>query len=111
MDDAESELSALMTERLAHGQAALWLSESLILALINTGVVDKDLMLEAIDVVIAAKRGEALGGSEPEIATASVALLASISVSIAAAKASAVADGDARRPRRRPRRKTAATMR
>lgn len=110
MDDAESELSALMIERLAQGHAALWLSESLILALIDTGVVDKDLMLEVVDGVIAAKRGQALGGRDPEIATASVALLAAISTSIAAAKAAPAAAGNLHRTRGRSRRKTAAAQ-
>jgi hypothetical protein len=64
-----------MTEHLAEGQAALWLSESLILALINAGIVEKDRILEAVDVVIAAKRAMAISGQEPEIATASIALL------------------------------------
>ena len=106
MDERSIDRTAIMNERLAEGQAALWLSESLILAMIDCGIMDKDRMLEAVDVVIAAKRGMAIGGNEPEIATASIALLASISASIAAAKAAPPQEGEARpqrRPRRRPR--------
>ena len=104
MAEPRTDLSAVMIERLAEGQAALWLSESLILALINSGVVEKDRVLEAIYVVIAAKRSMAVEGREPEIATASIASLASISASIAAATGKP--DGaDPVRPRRRASRK------
>lgn len=108
MDEPSIDRTAIINERLAEGQAALWLSESLILAMINSGIMDKDRMLEAVDVVIATKRGMAISGSEPEIATASIALLASISASIAAAKGPPPQQaGEARRqrrPRRNPRR-------
>lgn len=106
MEEPSLDRTAIMNERLAEGQAALWLSESLILALINSGVIDKDRMLEAVDVAIAAKREMAIGGSEPEIATASVALLAAISASIAAAKVSPRQQAAGiRPPQRRSRRK------
>jgi hypothetical protein len=105
MHEPSIDRTALINERLAEGQAALWLGESLILTLINTGVLDKDRMLEAVDVAIAAKRAMALGGREPEIATASIALLASISASIAAAKGDAPKRTATARPQRRPRRK------
>jgi hypothetical protein len=104
MEQPAIDRTAIINERLAEGQAALWLGESLILALIDAGVLDKDRMLEAVDVAIATKRGMALGGSEPEIATASIALLASISASIAAAKV-APQTKDGAQPLRRPRRK------
>lgn len=104
MAEPSIDRTSIMDQRLAEGQAALWLSESLILALINSGVLDKDSMLEAVDVAIAAKRGMALSGSESEIATAAIALLASISASIAAAKDKPPKTAAAR-PQRRPRRK------
>jgi hypothetical protein len=104
MEEPSIDRTAIINERLAEGQAALWLGESLILALINSGILDKDRMLEAVDVAIAAKRSRALGGSEPEIATASIALLASISASIAAANAPPQKTERAR-PQRRQRRK------
>ena len=105
MEEPPIDRTAIVNERLAEGQAALWLGESLILAMINSGIMDKDRMLEVVDVVIAAKRGMALAGSEPEIATASIALLASISASIAAAKGSTPPVTGGERPPRRPRRK------
>jgi hypothetical protein len=101
MAEAPTDRSPVMTEHLAEGQAALWLSESLILALINAGIVEKDRILEAVDVVIAAKRAMAISGQEPEIATASIALLASISASIAAAKGGPGEAPKMSRPRRR----------
>lgn len=100
MEEPPIDRTALINERLAEGQAALWLGESLILTLINSGVLDKDRMLEAVDVAIAAKRGKALGGSEPGIATASIALLASISASIAAAGSPPQKTDPVRRQRR-----------
>src|SRR5436309_12662622 len=68
-------------------QAALWLSESLILALLEAGLLDADTILEAIDIVIAAKKTK--GGEDPEQVRAAVTKLASISASIAAAKTTA----------------------
>jgi hypothetical protein len=105
MEEPSIDRTAITNERLAEGQAALWLSESLILALINSGVVDKDCMLEAVDVAIAAKRGKALGGGDSATATASIALLASISASIAAAKGNPPPKTHTpqRRARRKPR--------
>ena len=45
--------------RLGEAQAALWLSESLILALLEANLLNTDTILEAIDIVIAAKRPKA----------------------------------------------------
>ena len=69
----------------AEAQTALWLTESLILALINAQILDKDSVLEAVDVVIAAKRTAASEGRDPEREHRAVTLLSSISASIAAA--------------------------
>ena len=73
---------------LGEGQAALWLSESLILALLEANLLNTDTILEAIDIVIAAKKAKA-AGSDPNISRAAVTQLASISASIAAAKVTA----------------------
>src|SRR5947209_11695977 len=67
-------------------QAALWLTESLILALLEANLLDTDTILEAIDTVIAAKRAKAAEGSERDVAQAAITHLASVSASIAAAK-------------------------
>jgi hypothetical protein len=72
---------------LGEGQAALWLSESLILALLEANLLNTDTILEAIDIVIAAKKAKA-AGSETDVSRAAVTQLASISASIAAAKVS-----------------------
>ena len=53
-------------------QAALWLSESLILALLEANLLDTDTILEAIDIVIAAKKTKA--GEDPEQVRAAVIL-------------------------------------
>ena len=74
---------------LGEGQAALWLTESLILALLEANLLDTDTILEAIDTVIAAKRAKAAEGSERDVAQAAITHLASISASIAAPKVTA----------------------
>jgi len=48
--------------RLGEAQAALWLSESLILAMLEANLLDTDTILEAIDIVIAAKKSQSSGG-------------------------------------------------
>jgi hypothetical protein len=74
---------------LGEAQAALWLSESLILALLEANLLNTDSILEAIDIVIAAKKATAVEGSDANVARAAVTQLASISASIAAAKVAA----------------------
>lgn len=84
-------------------QAALWLSESLILALLESNLMDAETILEAIDIVIAAKQTK--GGEDPETIRAAVTQLASISASIAAARNAATptsARRDGRTPRKTP---------
>lgn|SRR5262249_10240116 len=78
--------------RLGEAQAALWLSESLILALLEANLLDADTILEAIDIVIAAKKTKIAEGGETEEARAALTHLASISASIAAAKAGGASD-------------------
>jgi hypothetical protein len=74
---------------LGEAQAALWLSESLILALLEANLLNTDTILKAIDIVIAAKKATAVEGSDANVARAAVTQLASISASIAAAKVAA----------------------
>ena len=87
-------------------QAALWLSESLILALLDANLLDTDTILEAIDIVIAAKKAKADAGCDPDVSRAAVTQLASISASIAAAKTAAAPAGAKRRRRARQKRAT-----
>jgi hypothetical protein len=68
---------------LAAGQAALWLSESLILALVDRKILDQERVIEAVDIVIAAKRALVAEGGNQDIERAALGLLASISTSIA----------------------------
>jgi|SRR5579863_10018354 hypothetical protein len=84
MADDNEERPRLAITRLAEGQAALWLGESLILALIDADILDKERMLEVLDVVIAAKRAMAAEGRDTDIEQASAGLLAAISTSVAA---------------------------
>jgi hypothetical protein len=74
---------------LGEGQAALWLGESLILALLEANLLKTDTILEAIDIVIAAKQAKAVENSDRDVSRAAVTQLASISASIAAAKTAA----------------------
>ena len=71
---------------LAEGQAALWLTESLILALLEANLLNTDTILEAIDIVITARKAKASEGFEPDVSRAAITQLATISASIAAAK-------------------------
>jgi hypothetical protein len=75
------------TALFAEGAAALWLSESLILALLEANLLNTETILEAIDIVIAAKKAKADDGRHPDVSRAAAAQLASISASIAAARA------------------------
>jgi hypothetical protein len=93
---------------LGGGQAALWLGESLILALIEANLLNTDAILEAIDIVIAAKKAKAEAGGHPEISLAAATELASISASIATARA-APARAKPRRARRPRSRSTSVT--
>src|ERR1700722_12236106 len=86
MVDRLSERGDDETMLLAQGQAGFWLSESLILALVEGGVLDKDRVLEAIDIVIAGKQAGAAEGGNPEIERAAVALLSAVSTSVAAVR-------------------------
>src|SRR6195256_6659564 len=85
-------------------QAALWLSESLILALLEANILDTDTILEAIDIVIAAKKAKTAESPDADVSRAAVTQLASISASIAAAKTDAAPAGVKRRRRARPKR-------
>jgi hypothetical protein len=82
----------------------LWLGESLILALIEANLLNTDAILEAIDIVIAAKKAKAEAGGHPEISLAVATELASISASIAAARVvpARAKRRRGRRPRSRP---------
>ena len=84
---------------LGEGQAALWLGESLILALLEANLLNTDTILEAIDIVIAAKKAKPAPGSDPDVSRAAVTQLASISASIAAARS--IPSGAKRRRRAR----------
>jgi hypothetical protein len=104
MSDRLPEKDNEILELLGGGQAALWLGESLILALIEANLLNTDAILEAIDIVIAAKKAKADAGCDPDVSRAAATQLASISASIAAAKAApaGVRRRRGRRPRSRP---------
>src|SRR3977135_1052198 len=74
---------------LGEGQAALWLGESLILALLEADLLKTDTILEAIDIVIEAEKAKSADKNHPDMSRAAVTQLASISASIAAAKVAA----------------------
>jgi hypothetical protein len=70
---------------LAEGQAALMIAESLLLLLVETKLVDKERLVDAIETVIAAKRSMIADGTAPEVSAAAVGLLSSIANSLTAA--------------------------
>jgi hypothetical protein len=82
---------------LGEGQAALWLGESLILALLEANLLKTDTILEAIDIVIEAKKAKSAEEKQPDLSGVAVTQLASISASIAAAKVAAASPAEAKR--------------
>jgi hypothetical protein len=74
------------TKYLAEGQAGFWLMECLLLALVESGVVEKDRLLEIVDSVIEAKRATAAQSADPSVPQATVALLSSLANSLQAAE-------------------------
>lgn len=90
-----------MTMLLAEGRAGLRLTESLILALVDAKILDKDGALAVIEIVAAAEQETAAEDCSPEITRAAAALLDSIANSMAAAGVPAGAR-PGRRARRRP---------
>jgi|SRR5436305_775999 hypothetical protein len=106
MSDGKSEKPDGQATLLAEGEAALWLSESLIFALLEAGVLGTEAILEAIEIVIAAKKAEKAEDSsrDPDISRAAAAQLAVISSSIAAARTAASPGQTSRRRRGGPKR-------
>jgi len=60
------------------------IADSLLLVLLEAGVVERDKLIEAIETVIAAKRSMMIDGNAPEVAAAAVGLLSSIANSLTA---------------------------
>ena len=87
---------------LGEGQAALWLTESLIIALLEAGLLSRDAILEAIESVVAAKKTEAEQGNHPEVARAAAAVLASVAASLAATAVPSTPKGDPGRGEHEP---------
>lgn len=83
-DDDGTDRDGMGEDQAAAGQAALMLVESLMLALVERGVVPSDDLVEAVETVIDTKRRLAEGGREPEVAARAVAMLATIANSLAA---------------------------
>ena len=71
-------------QHLAEAEAALWLSESLILSLVRTGIIEKQFAIEAIETAIEAKRSILPETSSPEIARLAIAMLSALASSVAA---------------------------
>jgi hypothetical protein len=70
---------------LAEGQAALMVTESLLLVLLEAKVLEKQRLVDAIETVIATKRAMMLDGNAPEVSAAAIGILSSIANSLTAA--------------------------
>jgi len=77
---------------LAEGEAALLLAESMLLALVETRLLGKEQVIEAIETVIATKRAMVNDGEAPRVSAAAIGLLTNIANSIAAANGGAGVD-------------------
>jgi hypothetical protein len=73
------------TIQLARGEAALVLIESVLLTLIESRVLTKDQVQEAVDLAIGTQRQAAEEEHHPDIANAGAGLLAQVGNSLAAA--------------------------
>lgn len=71
---------------LAHGQAALTLMESVLLVLIEGGIVKKEQMIEAIETVISSKRALTDEEENHNVSAAAIGLLSGIANSLRAAR-------------------------
>jgi hypothetical protein len=67
----------------AEGQAALVISESILMALIDHGVLTKAQLIDAIDTAILAKRQMAQEGQDVEVSRIAAGLLTALQTSLA----------------------------
>ena len=67
----------------AEGQAAMVLSESILMVLIEYGVLTKAQLIEAIDTAIAAKRQMVEEGQDVEVSRIAAGLLTALQTSLA----------------------------
>lgn len=67
----------------AEGQAAMLIGESILLALIEHGVLTKSQLVDAIDTAILAKRQMAEDGQDVEVSNIAAGLLTALQTSIA----------------------------
>ncbi|MGK9171040.1 hypothetical protein KXR53_32395 [Inquilinus limosus] len=81
---AETDPSSVRLEHDAAAQAALMLLESVILVLLNNGIVSRLQIVEAIEMVIEAKRDLAEDGVHPKVSLRAAGMLSIIANSIAA---------------------------
>ena len=77
--------SAEQSPRVAEAEAALMLTESLMLTLIEAEILTVDQVREAIEIVIETKHGSAADGEHPAISRAAIQTLHQLSASVAAA--------------------------
>ena len=80
------QLSADQLRALAEGEAALMLVESLMLAMIEEGLIGRERVVEAVETVIETKRNLAERDQHPEISRPAVGIVRALANSIAAAK-------------------------
>jgi len=90
-----------MTILLAEGRAGLRLAESLILALVDAKILDRDGARAVIEIVTASVQESAAEDRNPEISRAALALLDSMANSMAAAGVPTEIKPGHRRRRRR----------
>jgi hypothetical protein len=72
------------THFFAEGQAAMVIGESILMALIEHGVLTKQQLLDAIDTAILTKRQMAEDGQDVEVSLIAAGLLTALQTSIAA---------------------------
>ncbi len=71
---------------LAEGEAALVLAESILIALVDSGILTRNQVQEALETVIVTKRQMAEEGQHPVVSRAAFGILSAVANSLAAMK-------------------------
>ena len=83
MQGSGRERRARQTHFNAEGQAAMLIGESILIALIEHGILTKSQLVDAIDTAIIAKRQMADDGQDVEVSRIAAGLLTALQTSIA----------------------------
>lgn len=84
-DHRAEDPSSVVLDHQAAAEAAIMLIESVLLVLLETGILHRDRLVETVETVIEAKRELVADGIHPEISARAAGMLSVIANSVAAA--------------------------